>query len=97
MGIDGKLQPRIEGKEAPQGVAALHKRLSRFDGATWTALSFWDRTGDKRPSSNSNFVARGDFTADEMIALAREHFPEVMARLDEAGIKIRVESQARKD
>lgn len=87
--IDSKLQPRFGDKEAPQGVAKLVKQKAA-DGVTWTALCFWDRTGDHRPASNSNFLARGDFTADEMVALAREHFPEVMKRLDDAGIEIRV-------
>lgn len=88
--IDGKLQPRIglTSKEAPQGVAKLHKQKAK-DGVTWTALCFWDCTGDERRGSNSNFVARGDFSFEEMIALARDNFPEVMKRLDDAGIEIR--------
>lgn len=86
-GIDGKLQPKVGREEAPQGVAKLHKKEAG-DGAVWTALCFWDRTGDKRGASNSNFLARGDFTFDEMVALAREHFPQVMKRLDDAGIEL---------
>lgn len=44
--VDGKLAPRIyagdNAPECPQGVAALHHR------ECWTALAFWDRTGDSR-------------------------------------------------
>lgn len=83
-GIDAMLAPRTEprqpgdrrvrGEELTQGVAALHHR----DG--WTALSFWDRTGDSRPNSNSTFVVEGILAFDEVVAVAREHFPQLFAR-----------------
>ena len=70
-GIDSKLCPKDNDIE---GHALIHKK----DG--WTALSFWDRSVDKRGGCNSNFLAEGDFTFDEMIALAKEKFPNVMGR-----------------
>lgn len=47
----------------------------------WTALSFWDRSVDPRPGSNSTFIVEGihDFVAMERIT--RELFPEVWNRL----------------
>lgn len=71
---DGTLCLKDDGRQ-PQGEALLHHK----DG--WTALSFWDRSVDKRGGCNSNFFANGDFTFDEMLMLARLRFPEVIARL----------------
>ena len=59
----------------PQGLAALHHK----DG--WTALAFWDRSVDKRPGSNSVFLANRVVDFDGMMALARANFPAVIARL----------------
>jgi len=74
--VDGGLAPRDGRDELPQGVAALHHR----DG--WTALSFWDRTGDSRGNSNSTFVLEAELDFDQALALARELFPELFARFD---------------
>ncbi len=82
--VDGALAPRVTASgeatrrdpECSQGVARLHHR----DG--WTALSFWDRTGDSRPGSHSTFLLeRDDASFDEMVAMARERFPQIMGRL----------------
>lgn len=69
--IDGRLCP--SGPEV-EGRALVHHK----DG--WTALSFWDRSVDRRGKCNSNFLAEGTFTFAEMIELARQHFPKVVAR-----------------
>ena len=69
--IDGGLCPA--GKEV-EGQALLHHK----DG--WTALSFWDRSVDHRGKCNSSFLAEGKHSFDEMLAIAREHFPSVIAR-----------------
>jgi hypothetical protein len=52
--------------------------ITHKDG--WTALSFWDRSIDSRPGSNSNFLAEGIFSFDEMVKLAQEKFPSVWNR-----------------
>lgn len=57
-----------------EGVAALE----HVNG--WTVLAFWDRSGDKRGSSNSVFLAEGKLTFEEMVARAQEEFPEVWER-----------------
>ncbi len=76
--VDGKLAPReYEGRsapECPQGVAALHHK----DG--WTALAFWDRTGDSRGNSNSTFLFDATLTFEEALAAARENFPALFER-----------------
>ena len=63
----------------PQGVARLHHR----DG--WTALAWWDRSGDARGGSNSAFVAEGTLTAAEVIERGRVAFPTVWRRIEAAG------------
>jgi hypothetical protein len=60
--------PQVEGR------AMIHHK----DG--WTALSFWDRSVDRRSGSNSNFLAEGTFTFAEMVEFAKERFPKIMAR-----------------
>lgn len=71
-GKDGRLPPQ----EGPQieGEAMLHHR------GGWTALSFWDRSLDTRPGSNSNFFFRGTYSFAESVALARTAFPRVWSR-----------------
>ncbi len=58
-----------------QGQAVLHQKKG------WTAIGFWDRTGDTRGNSNSNFMVEGTFTFDEMCALAKEAFPGIWKRI----------------
>jgi hypothetical protein len=69
---DGTLCP--EGQQV-QGLALLHQK----DG--WTAIGFWDRTGDSRSNSNSNFLVRGTYTFDEMCKLAQDQYPELWKRI----------------
>jgi hypothetical protein len=82
--IDGVLQPGAEKKRHPhdfvpieeqvEGLAHIHYK----DG--WTALSFWDRSGDSRGGSNSNFFFKGTYTFEQMVDLAKECFHTVWAR-----------------
>lgn len=73
FGIDDRRRAE-RAAECPQGVAALHHK----DG--WTALSFWDRTGDSRDNSNSTFLFDAALSFDEAVAATREHFPALFAR-----------------
>lgn len=68
-------EARKEAKQ-PQGKALVHHR----DG--WTALAFWDRTGDSRGNSCSVFVLEGDLDFDQALAAAGKLFPEVFERID---------------
>ena len=85
--VDGVLCPGVRGNRvidrrgdvAPrfqvEGQYTLHHR----DG--WTALAWWDRSGCDVFWSNSVLFARGRFSADEMLAMARVKFPLVMERI----------------
>lgn len=67
------------GSDQTEGRALVHHIVSKA-GVPFTALAFWDRSVDDRKGSNSVFIAGDNCTFDEMIALAKFHFPHVMAR-----------------
>jgi hypothetical protein len=48
--------------------------------AGWTAVAFWDRSGDERPGSNSAFLVEADMSAETLLRLSREQWPEVFNR-----------------
>jgi len=48
----------------------------------FSIVSFWDRTGDSRPNSNSAFFAEGQHTAEELLSAARERYPEIFSRFN---------------
>jgi hypothetical protein len=52
--------------------------VARKEG--WTAISFWDRSGDSRPGSNSAFLVAADVSDKELLTLARKQWPEIFAR-----------------
>lgn len=66
-------------RDQVQGLARLHHR----DG--WTALSLWDRTGDRRSGSNSAIVVEGVHGFDAMVALFEQTFPVLWARITGGG------------
>jgi hypothetical protein len=82
--LDGKMQPHSEdcgGKRSycscgsgPEGRALVHYK----DG--WTALSFWDRSVDPRGACNSTYIAQGEFSFNEMVAIAKAQFPKRWAK-----------------
>jgi hypothetical protein len=74
--VDGVLQPGCvlerdrwvrKGPEN-EGEALLHHK------GGWTALSFWDRSVDKRGACNSTYFAEGTFTFAEMVEMAKARF-----------------------
>ena len=65
-------------------------KLSHVKG--WTVLAMWDRTVDLRPGCNSEFVTRGTLSFDEMVELAKEHFPTIWKRISKAA-PVRLEEQ----
>ena len=71
--IDGELCVSPERRQV-QGVTKVHHK----DG--WTAISFWDRSVDSRPGSNSALLAEGEHTFEGMMALFNHYFPEVLKR-----------------
>ena len=50
----------------------------------WTVLAMWDRSIDTRAACNAAFIAEGEYTHAEMWALARQHYPKIVARLQAA-------------
>ena len=52
----------------------------------WTVLAMWDRSVDTRGGCNAAFIAEGSLTGAEMWALARQHFPQIVARLKAAQV-----------
>lgn len=83
--VDGNLAPRIplpgertKTQEAPEGVASLTH--ASINSVGWTALSFWDRSVDKRGGCNSTFIVEEILTFDEIVARARAAYPLVWAR-----------------
>jgi hypothetical protein len=57
-----------------QGWAAVH----HLNG--WTALAWWDRTGDQRHGSNAALFAKGTHTLEQMLVIGRRNFPRLFRR-----------------
>jgi hypothetical protein len=71
--IDTGLCPAPEPKKINGHIAVHHK-----DG--WTAVAFWDRSGDIRPGSCTVFLTGADVSASQLLALARRQWPHVFER-----------------
>ncbi len=69
--LDGLLPP--EGDQI-EGAAKLY----HLNGCT--LLAFWDRTGDKRPGSNSVFYIPGKVAFHEAVGAAKGSFPGIWRR-----------------
>lgn len=72
--LDAGLLPQKE----PQYEGYLHRALI----GGWTILSFWDRSGDSRPGSNSSFLVRGEHSTADALEHARAAFPHQFARFN---------------
>lgn len=70
--LDGSL---LNGVPDKQGNAVL------FHGRGWTLLSFWDRSGDSRPASNSTFVFHDELTFESAVEEAQLAFPGRWSRI----------------
>ena len=71
------------------GLLDPHKPQTQSHGVInvingWTVLSFWDRTGDTRIGSNSAFIADCPMTFDEICQKAKETYPELWDRINQA-------------
>lgn len=62
------------GRDETEGRAFLTHR------GGWTALAFWDRSVDRRGACNSVFLAPGELTFEQLVRLARHHWPKVWER-----------------
>jgi hypothetical protein len=57
-----------------EGVCRLHHK----DG--WTALAFWDRSGDSRRNSCSVVIMKGEHDFATMVEIFEQEFPGIHAR-----------------
>lgn len=76
-GLDGALcwnGRKESGRDETEGRAFLTHR------GGWTALAFWDRSVDRRGACNSVFLAPGVLTFEQLVRLARHHWPKVWER-----------------
>lgn len=73
----------LDGVLAPQPEKDLYvASFSRLGGWGLSALSWWDRSVDRRPASNSIIYAPSlTITPEEMLAASKDAFPWVFARL----------------
>jgi hypothetical protein len=76
----------LDGDLAPEGGQVQFKaqlwRLTGYTPTPYSALSWWDRSVDKRPGSNSILFAPGHtVTAQGILDLAHRLYPKVMGRL----------------
>ena len=51
----------------------------------WSIATFWDRTGDARPNSNSAFLVEGDWEPRDLMDRARVAFPSIVRRIEARG------------
>ncbi len=76
--LDGSLAPLTRGNETLH--VAQPWRLTGYTPRPYSALSWWDRSVDKRPGSNIILFAPGHtVTAEDILMLGRSHFPCVPA------------------
>lgn len=98
--VDGGLCPELKDnhrhKVYTNGLALVHHTVSK-SGIPFTALAFWDNSVDDRGASNSVFIAGDNCTFDEMIALAKFHFPHVMSRFKFEIVDVTSKSEDQKD
>lgn len=82
--LDGGLAPLpkdVGGAYEPEFKAKAW-RLNGYTPVEYSALSWWDRSVDRRHASNSiMFVPGHTVSAETMLLLASQYFPEVMGRL----------------
>jgi len=67
----------------PEHVWRLVRGLDS-EGQHWTAIGCWDRSCDRRFGSKAVFVAPGELSAGDLMALAAKSFPTIWARIYEA-------------
>lgn len=78
--IDGKFCPKDSKIYQEEGKCLM--RLKHHNEKSWTLCSFWDRSGDKRPGSNSAFLVDQPVSFNEMMELVRKHFPKQIERME---------------
>lgn len=85
----------FDGKLAPLPERELYLAAFNVIGSIgYSALSWWDRSVDKRPGSNSTiFSPSFDISADDLLIEGERRFPWVFARLPQRVQIVRVPSE----
>lgn len=76
--IDGSFCPTGLPQSQQEGVANLTHMNRDYHGLT--ILSFWDRSVDSRPGSNSNFILPGVLNFQQALEESKKQFPKVFSR-----------------
>ena len=84
MPIDGKFTPGPHPQYGPSGGLQDDTFVALTYVRGWTVVAMWDNSIDSRPGSNAAFIAEGRLTEADMWALARQHYPQIVARLKAA-------------
>lgn len=74
----------IDAIYAPFGVNQDESATNLAYTNGWTVLAMWDRSIDSRPGSNAAFLAEGKHTENEMLASAKQLYPQIVNRLKAA-------------
>ena len=75
--LDGGLLTEKENWRAdtsPNGKWAEHHKCG------WTAVSFWDRSGDSRGNSSTTFLVRANIDGAVLLEMAKQQWPQVFNR-----------------
>lgn len=73
--IDGGFVPHYQGDRQ-----YAKARLTHYHG--WTAIGWWDSSGDTRPGSDSNFFMKGILDFEDALDEARRAFDQVIRRCE---------------
>lgn len=72
---------KLDGGFLDQSSREQREGFARFlHVGRFTVISFWDRTVDHRPGSNSAFVIRGEYSFDDAIEISKRAFPDIWRR-----------------
>jgi len=72
----------LDGGLLPPKLPQIEGRSTIVHINGWTILSFWDRSGDHRGNSSSNFIMRGVYEFENALELANKAFPKVFTRIE---------------
>lgn len=82
--VDGFLAPRTtNGAQAVNGIVGYHQAISWVDcpgEEAWSLISWWDNSVDDRPGSNCAFMVNRRASLREILAEARDAFPQIFLR-----------------
>lgn len=78
--LDGRTAPKRNRAELPQGHCSLSYTTGNDNDPPYTLVSFWDRSVDSRPGSNSIFAIPGELKFEEALVAINTNFQWVVSR-----------------